>query len=61
MRYQITISRYTAEDRCTRENWKDLISSLALCGFEVYADEERIVFETGGDEKVKEIKETIEP
>jgi hypothetical protein len=56
MRYQITISRYTAEDRCTRENWKDLISSLALCGFEVYADEERIVFETGEDEEVKEIK-----
>ena len=34
---QITISRYTGCGKIERKNWKDLISSLCLAGYEVYA------------------------
>lgn len=57
MRYRITIGRWAGEGDASRDNWKDLISSLVLCGFEVYADEEKIVFKTGEDEKVEEIEQ----
>jgi hypothetical protein len=57
MRYKITIDRWAGVEEASRENWKDLISSLALCGFEVYADEEKIVFKTGDGEIVEQIKE----
>jgi len=53
---QITISRWMADRKVSRENWKDLIASLVLSGYEVYADEERIVFTLGEDDKVKELK-----
>jgi hypothetical protein len=55
--YRITIDRWTGEGETSRESWKDLISALALCGFEVYADEGKIVFETGDGEIVTKIKE----
>jgi hypothetical protein len=57
MRYKITIDRWAGVEEASRENWKDLISSLALCGFEVYADEGKIVFKTGNGEIVEQIKE----
>ena len=36
--------------------WKDLITGLVLSGYEVYGDEERIVFCLGHDDSVKDIK-----
>jgi hypothetical protein len=54
--YQLTISRYTDVNQTSRDNWKDLISSLVLAGYEVYGDEEKIVFEIGGNDEIKEIK-----
>jgi hypothetical protein len=57
MRYKITLDRWTGTEEVSRETWKDLISALALSGFQVYADEERITFETGDGEIVEEIEE----
>lgn len=54
--YEITLSRFTGEGNVSRESWKDLIAALALCGYELYADEEKIVFKQGNDDEVKEIK-----
>jgi len=54
---QLTIDRWSGVERVPKENWKDLISSLVLCGYEVYGDNDRIVFNLGNDDMVKEIKE----
>jgi len=54
---QITIDRWTGAVEMSRETWKDLISSLVLAGYEVYGDEDRIVFELGEGDSIKEIKE----
>ena len=54
---QITISRYTGVGEVSRKTWKELITSLVLSGYEVYGDEERIVFTLGDGDSVKEIKE----
>ena len=35
--------------------WKDLITGLVLSGYEVYGDEERVVFCLGCDDSVKDI------
>lgn len=35
-----------------RRDWKALIVALVLVGYEVYADDERIVFKLGGGDKV---------
>ena len=56
--YQITLSRFVGEGNVSRENWKDLIAALALCGYELYADEEKIVFKQGNDDEVKEINQS---
>jgi len=56
-RYQIKIDRCTGIEDVPIQHWKDLISSLVLCGYEVYGDTEQIVFNTGCDDIVKEIKE----
>lgn len=48
---KIKISRYTEVNKVPRETWKDLIASLALCGYEVIADEEWIFFKLGNDDK----------
>ena len=56
-RIQITISRYAGEGKLPRKNWKELISSLVLAGYEVYGDEERIIFILGDDDSVEEIKD----
>lgn len=54
MKRQITISRYSAE-RVRRKSWKDLIFALVMCGYEVYADEDRVVFELGNGDEYKEV------
>ena len=54
---QIKISRYHGVGDVADNRWKELISALALAGYEVYADEEMIVFDLGDDDEVKEIKE----
>ena len=59
MKYRITIDRWSKINEISRENWKDLISSLALCGFEVYADESTVTFLTGDGEIVEEINEPL--
>ena len=56
-RYQIKISKSTDLGEVARENWKDLISSLVLAGYEIYADEDFIVFESGSDDVVTLIEE----
>lgn len=57
MRHRITIDRFSGTDEITKENWKDLISALVLCGFEVYGDDGKIMFETGNGEVVEKIKD----
>ena len=55
--YQITISRYNGCDEVCKEDWKNLISSLVLAGYEIYGDNEIIVFTLGHDDKIKIIEE----
>jgi hypothetical protein len=57
---QITISRFTGAGEVSRETWKELISALVLAGYEIYGDEERIVFTLGEDDKVEETEKDIE-
>lgn len=47
--YNIKIDRYLFDGEIKKENWKDLISSLVLCGFEVYGDDEEICFKIEQD------------
>lgn len=54
-KYKLTIDRFTGEGDIPKENWKDLISSLVLCGYEVYGDDEKIIFNLGCDDIVEEI------
>ena len=57
MKNQITIDRYNGEGPVSRETWKELISSLVLCGYEVYGDEKKIVFDLGEWDEVRGIEE----
>ena len=57
MKTQITIDRYSGDGQVARDNWKDLISALVLAGYEVYGDDDKIVFKLGDDDKIDEIKE----
>ena len=52
---QITISRWAGEGNVSRETWKELISALALAGYEVYADEKNIVFTLSEDDKITDV------
>lgn len=52
---QITIDRWSGSEEVERQNWKDLISSLVLAGYEVYADEGKIVFTLGGGDTIEDI------
>lgn len=54
---QITISRWHGSGKISRKNWKGLISSLALAGYEIYADKENIVFTLGQDDQIKDKEE----
>jgi len=56
MKNQVTISRHSGLGEVSRENWKDLISSLVLAGYEVYGDEEQVIFTLSDDDTVKEIE-----
>ena len=56
MAYKITISRWSGLEEISKENWKDLISALVLCGFEVYGGDDNIKFNLGNDEVVEEIE-----
>jgi len=56
-RYQITISRFSGDAEVSKENWKDLISALVLAGYEVYGDDNKIVYKLGYDDELKEVKE----
>ena len=52
---QIKISRWLGDGaNVSKENWKDLISALCLSGYEVYADEDYIVFTLSSDDEIKE-------
>jgi hypothetical protein len=57
MKTQITIDRYSGDGQVARDNWKDLISALVLAGYDVYGDEDKIVFKLGDDDKIEETKE----
>ena len=54
---QITISRLAVEGKVSRKNWKELISSLVLAGYEVYGDEDKIIFILGNEDSIEEIKD----
>lgn len=41
----------------SKKTWKELISILVLCGYQVYGDEEKIVFKLGDGDIVQEVKE----
>ena len=49
---KIKINRYSGAADTDLTQWKDLISSLVLCGYEVYGDLEQIVFELGTDDEI---------
>lgn len=55
MRKEIKIDRWAGVEETSRETWKDLISALVLCGYEVSGDESKIVFTLGDGDTVKEI------
>ena len=57
MKYQIKIDRWTGEGEVSKENWKDLISSLCLAGYEVYADEGQITFTLGDGDSILETED----
>lgn len=50
----VTIGRWTELRKVKKKDWKSLISSLVMCGYEVYGDKKRIVFTLGSDDSVKE-------
>lgn len=54
---QIIIDRWSGAEEVSKENWKDLISAFCLAGYEVYADEGKIVFTLGDGDIVQDIKE----
>ena len=51
---EITLSRWTEVEKVSRETWKELISSLVLSGYEVYADEDKVVFTLGNEDSIEE-------
>lgn len=56
-KYEITIGRDAGCADVTKENWKDLISALVLAGYEIYGDEDKIIFRLGDGDNIKEIEE----
>ena len=56
MAKQIKINRCAGTGDVSRETWKELISALALAGYEVYADEENIVFKLGDGDECSDVK-----
>ena len=52
----IKLSRFTGCGKVKRKDWKDLIFGLVMCGYEVYADEDNIVFELGDNDTYNEEK-----
>lgn len=56
-RYQITISRFSGDSEVSKENWKGLISALVLVGYEVYGDDNKIVYKLGNDDTLEEVEE----
>lgn len=55
MKTQITIDRFPNLEPISKENWKDLISALVLAGYEVYGDDERIIFCLGDSDTIQEV------
>jgi hypothetical protein len=55
--YQITISRFSGDSEVSKENWKDLISALVLAGYEIYGDDDKIVYKLGNDDILEEVEE----
>ena len=54
---QLTLTRMRGDCSDTpMPIWKDLIASLVLSGWEIYGDEEKIVFTLGDEDEVSEIK-----
>ena len=49
---KLKIFRYSCE-KIKIKRWKELISALVMCGYEVYADEDYIVFKLGVDDIVE--------
>jgi hypothetical protein len=56
-KYQITISRLSGDSEASKENWKDLISALVLVGYEVYGNDDKIVYKLGNDDILEEAVE----
>lgn len=51
---KLTLNRWLGDGtRVNRENWKDLISSLVLSGYEVYGDEDTIKIRLGEDDELE--------
>ena len=48
----IEINRFTGAEDVSMHVWQGLIAHLVLAGYEVSADEERITFKLGHDDKV---------
>lgn len=53
--YKLKINRWMGEGEVPKEDWKNLISSLVLAGYEVYGSNEEIVVKLGYDDKIEEI------
>ena len=59
-RKQLQLSRFRDIEDIPLNLWKDAISAIVLLGYEVYADEEKIVFTLGNDDVVKDVVEVFE-
>ena len=55
MKTEVHISRHGF--KIDIQYWKELISALVLVGYEVYADEDKLVFTLGHDDQVVVKKE----
>ena len=53
---RLKINRYNGVGQCSKEDWKELISALVMVGYEVYADDDNIVFTLGIEDNVKEVE-----
>lgn len=57
MKTQVIINRWNSENKVEKDDWKNLISALVLAGYEVYGDNEEIVFTLGWNDNFKEIND----
>lgn len=55
MSTQITMSRWAGDKRLSYEIWRDLIASLVMAGYTVYADDDAMRYKLGNEDEAREV------